>query len=108
MKTEVETEIEKARVIKFLSDEQLNEEAVREVDDVSELLSLVDSLPVDGRSVFYEVINRMVGSMERRQQVLKILHESLTQLNLDLKYLVFDLEATRRERDECLKLINDW
>jgi hypothetical protein len=26
--------------------------------------------------------------------------EALSQLRLDMKYLVFDLEATRRERDE--------
>jgi hypothetical protein len=108
MKTELETEIEKNKVIKFLTDEQLNEAAVREVDEVSELVVLIEGLPVESRSGFYDVVNRIVDGMERRQQILTTLHDSLTQLNLDLKYLLFDLDATRRERDECLKLLNEW
>jgi hypothetical protein len=32
--------------------------------------------------------------------------EALGQLRLDMKYLVFDLEATRRERDEFLEKLN--
>jgi hypothetical protein len=30
---------------------------------------------------------------------LTLVQEALSQLRLDMKYLVFDLEATRRERD---------
>jgi hypothetical protein len=108
MKTEVKTDIEKCKVFKFPSDEQLNETAVQEMDEISELISLVDSLPVEYRSGFYSTIQRLVDNAEQRQQILSVLHESLTQMNLDLKYLIFDLEATRRERDECLKLVNNW
>ncbi len=32
-------------------------------------------------------------------QSLQTTHECMVQINLDLKYLTFDLEATRRERD---------
>lgn len=35
----------------------------------------------------------------RRQRIIELVQESLGQLRLDMKYLVFDLEATRRERD---------
>ncbi|MDR2642693.1 MAG: transcriptional regulator [Planctomycetaceae bacterium] len=108
MKTELETEIEKSRLLKCPSDDQLSEAAVRELDDLSELLGLVDVLPVESRSNFYNVINRLVNGVEHRQQILTVLHESLAQMSLDLKYLIFDLEATRRERDECLKLVNNW
>ena len=35
----------------------------------------------------------------RRRRILNLVQEALSQLRLDMKYLVFDLEATRRERD---------
>ena len=41
------------------------------------------------------------GDVEEPRQVgiLSLVQEALSQLRLDMKYLVFDLEATRRERD---------
>ena len=35
------------------------------------------------------------------------MQEALSQLRLDMKYLVFDLEATRRERDCYREQIED-
>ena len=43
---------------------------------------------------------RVVDSTKRRRRILNLVQEALSQLRLDMKYLVFDLEATRRERDE--------
>jgi hypothetical protein len=42
---------------------------------------------------------RVVDSTRRRRRILNLVQEALSQLRLDMKYLVFDLEATRRERD---------
>ena len=36
-----------------------------------------------------------------------MVQESIGQLRLDMKYLVFDLEATRRERDELQRQVSD-
>jgi len=36
----------------------------------------------------------------RKKSILKLVQDALSQLRLDMKYLMFDLEATRRERDE--------
>jgi len=36
----------------------------------------------------------------RREGILQLIQGALGQLRLDVKYLAFDLEATRRERDE--------
>jgi hypothetical protein len=36
----------------------------------------------------------------RRRRILSLVQEALSQLRLDVKYLMFDLDATRRERDE--------
>lgn len=35
----------------------------------------------------------------RRDRILDMVQQALSQLRLDMKYLLFDLEATRRERD---------
>lgn len=43
---------------------------------------------------------RCVGDyIDRHRKVLKAIADALTELKLDMKYIVFDLEATRRERD---------
>ncbi len=44
-------------------------------------------------------MDRVVESTRRRRRILTLVQEALSQLRLDMKYLVFDLEATRRERD---------
>jgi hypothetical protein len=41
-----------------------------------------------------------VESTKRRRRILSLVQDALSQLRLDMKYLMFDLEATRRERDE--------
>ncbi|MCA9171061.1 MAG: transcriptional regulator, partial [Planctomycetales bacterium] len=45
------------------------------------------------------VYQRVVDSTRRRQRILALVQEALSQLRLDMKYLLFDLEATRRERN---------
>jgi hypothetical protein len=45
-------------------------------------------------------LGRVVDSTTRRRRILNLVQEALSQLRLDMKYLMFDLEATRRERDE--------
>jgi len=39
-------------------------------------------------------------SHEKRSKILKLVQEALSQLRVDMKYLIFDLECTRKERDE--------
>lgn len=36
---------------------------------------------------------------ERRTRILNLVQEALAQLRLDIKYLAFDLDCTRKERD---------
>jgi len=42
---------------------------------------------------------RVVDCVRRRRRILELVQEALAQLRLDIKYLVFDLEVTRKERD---------
>ena len=43
---------------------------------------------------------RVVDCFRRRRRILELVQEALSQLRLDIKYLMFDLEITRKERDE--------
>lgn len=52
------------------------------------------------------VMVRIMEKSLRRTRILTLVQEALQQLRLDMKYLVFDLEATRRERDELKERFN--
>jgi hypothetical protein len=67
--------------------------------DVADLAAAVASLPSEHRSRLEVLMFRVVDSTKRRRRILNLVQEALSQLRLDMKYLVFDLEATRRERD---------
>ena len=68
-------------------------------NDMIELAGLIDMLPAEHRSKLEPVFSRVVESTRRRRRILNLVQDALAQLRLDMKYLVFDLEATRRERD---------
>lgn len=50
---------------------------------------------------------RVVESIRRRRRILELVQEALSQLRLDIKYLMFDLEATRSERDALRQQRNE-
>jgi len=81
-------------------------ESVPEVHELTELLRLVDALPTEYCQDFYQVLDRIAACFERRQRMLGYVQDSLNQMSLDLKYLIFDLEATRRERDEYRQMLD--
>lgn len=49
---------------------------------------------------------RLQEADARRKRILGLVQEALAQLRLDMKYLVFDLEATTRERNALQKELN--
>lgn len=51
--------------------------------------------------------DRVVDSVRRRRRILSLVQEALSQLRLDIKYLMFDLEVTRQERDELKQQLED-
>lgn len=58
-----------------------------------------------------EAYAQVVQCVQRRRRILLIVQEALAQLRLDFKYLMFDIDATRRERDalqaQLEELLND-
>ena len=67
--------------------------------DLIDLTVAVADLPTEQRARLEPILTRVVESTKRRRRILNLVQEALSQLRLDMKYLVFDLEATRRERD---------
>ena len=68
--------------------------------DLEELVQAVDSLPAAYQQLMEPILERVVESTYQRRRILTLIRQSMNQLKFDVKYLVFDLEATRRERDE--------
>jgi hypothetical protein len=67
--------------------------------ELIELSIAVAELPAEHRSRIESALHLTVESTKRRRRILSLVQEALGQLRLDMKYLMFDLEATRRERD---------
>ncbi len=67
--------------------------------DLSDLISAVERLPAEYQAELDRPLKRVVEYTRRRRRILNLIQEALSQLRMDMKYLMFDLEATRRERD---------
>ena len=74
----------------------------------SELIELrkeVEQLPLHLRQRLLPLCERLYHYSRLHSRLLRIAQEAVDQLQLDAKYLQFDLEATRRERDELAREI---
>ncbi|MEQ8848531.1 transcriptional regulator [Botrimarina sp.] len=69
--------------------------------DLVQLASAIESLPTEHAQALAPLLERVIESTGRRRRILALVQDALGQLRLDMKYLMFDLEATRRERDEA-------
>ena len=74
---------------------------------LAELMGEISTLPKAER----EKLTQMAAQTQQRHKKLKKtvgdLHDSLDYLRLSIKYLVFDLEATRRENAYLRKMIEE-
>jgi hypothetical protein len=68
--------------------------------DLLRLAATIRALPDDCSQEVLPALDRVIESTKRRRRILTLVQDALSQLRLDMKYLMFDLEATRRERDE--------
>ncbi|MFO0868727.1 MAG: transcriptional regulator [Pirellulales bacterium] len=67
--------------------------------DLLELSKCLEIAPAELRCRATPILERIIQDTQRRRRLLVSIQDALSQLRLDMKYLVFDLEATRRERD---------
>lgn len=71
--------------------------------DIVDLIRKVSELPGEMRDLIEPTLGRVIESTKRRRRIMNLVQDALAQLRLDMKYLLFDLEATRRERDDYKK-----
>ena len=77
------------------------------VIELAELAELIEELPEEYKDRFVKAFNRAAGNIERRRRILSFIQEALSQLRLDMKYLLFDLDATRKERDDYRRQLEE-
>ncbi len=72
---------------------------------LTELMNKIKQLPEEERPTLERLAEEAKRRRERIQTSVAELQESLDYLRLTIKYLVFDLEATRRENTYLRKLV---
>jgi len=77
----------------------MNDQAPNLSSELRNLAATVATLPAPYSVIVGSKMQAVIDSHRRRTKILTLIQDALGQLRLDMKYLVFDLEATRRERD---------
>jgi hypothetical protein len=75
--------------------------------DILDLAAAIARLPGPQRQAIEPLFARVLESTKRRRRILGLVQDALAQLRLDMKYLMFDLEATRRERDDFRRKLEE-
>jgi len=73
---------------------------------LSDLMQQLDSLPAPAREQLQALAHDTQDRQKRMKKTVGELQDSLDYLRLSIKYLVFDLEATRRENQYLRKLLD--
>lgn len=74
---------------------------------LSALLEQIETLPAEERPRLEKLADETRERHARMKQTLKGLQESLDHLRLTVKYLVFDLEATKRENAYLRSMLDE-
>jgi chromosome segregation ATPase len=74
---------------------------------LAELMGEISTLPVTERIKLEKIAEDTRVRHERLRQTVSSLQETLDYLRLSIKYLVFDLEATRRENGYLRKILEE-
>mgnify|MGYP001556186843 CR=1 FL=1 len=68
--------------------------------ELCDLSAAIAELSAEHREKLKPLMERVITRTGERRRILSLVQDALSQLRLDMKYVAFDLEATRRERDE--------
>jgi len=74
---------------------------------LAELMGEISTLPPSERNKLEQLADETRQRHERLKRTVSSLQESLDYLRLSIKYLVFDLEATRRENGYLRKMLEE-
>ena len=87
--------------------ESISEKSEKLPTETRELVAAIQQLPESYRRQLEPALQKVVESTHRRKRILALVQDALGQLRLDMKYLMFDLESTRKERDEAIQKLNE-
>lgn len=73
---------------------------------LADLMQQLDTLPSPAREQLRQIADDTRDRHARMKKTVTELQDSLDYLRLSIKYLVFDLEATRRENQYLRKLLD--
>ena len=74
---------------------------------LAELVAEIGTLPETDRAKLEMLAAETRERHQKLKQTVSNLHESIDFLRLSIKYLLFDLEATRRENRQMRKMLED-
>jgi chromosome segregation ATPase len=74
---------------------------------LAELMGEISTLPASERQRLQDLAEETRQRHERLRKTVSSLQESLDYLRLSIKYLVFDLEATKRENGYLRKMLEE-
>jgi hypothetical protein len=83
---------------------EMNEQEFQQ--KLGELISQIQEMPPEERDDLVKLAEETRDRHEKMRRTIGDLQESLDYLRLSVKYLVFDLEATRRENQYLRKLLD--
>jgi hypothetical protein len=75
--------------------------------DLIEMRCHLDQLPLQFREKLVMLCDRVGHYARLQSRLVRIAQDAVDQLQLDVKYLSFDLEATRRERDDAIQQLRE-
>lgn len=73
---------------------------------LADLMNQINTLPEGDRGPLEQLAQETKSRHETMKKTIADLQESLDYLRLSIKYLVFDLEATRRENEYLRRLLD--
>lgn len=71
--------------------------------EIDELKVYLSQLPLPWREKMLPLCDRVGQYIRLQNKLLRMAQDTVEQSQLDVKYLQFDVEATRRERDELIR-----
>ena len=74
---------------------------------LNQLLSQIETLPESDRPKLAQLASETNSRHQRMKKTITELQDSLDHLRLSVKYLVFDLEATRRENKYLRNMLDN-
>ena len=72
---------------------------------VKDLCEYVNSVDNPQKDAILHLAQKVEEEGRRKSRIMNLIQEAISQLRLDIKYLTFDLECTRKERDDLKEQI---